>query len=205
MIRFDYAIKFYIIYKKAMANHVYTNVHIKFATAENCNDFLEWINYTPNENTTYGEQIELSCNCMLDTLYPDKEESHAYFIDNIGAKWIFFDGIEYNETDVYIDWTSAWSATDKLIDRLGDFLIDRYPGVELRVTYEDEGFAFVGAIFTNSRNSDSIEYVPGSDELENSEYQDEDNCLSDKFFDDMIVKKQELLDACIDNVNNSDI
>ena len=134
---------------------------------------------------------------MLDTLYPDKEESHAYFIDNIGAKWIFFDGIEYNDTEVYIDWSSAWSATDKLIDRLGEFLIEQYPNVELRVTYEDEGFGFVGAIYMNSRGSDSIEYAPSSDELSNSD--------SDEFIDDMIDKKQELLDACIDNVNNSDI
>ena len=27
MIRFEYAIKFYIIYKKAMANHVYTAIN----------------------------------------------------------------------------------------------------------------------------------------------------------------------------------
>ena len=188
-----------------MANHVYTNVHIKFATAENCNDFLEWINYTPNETITYCERIELSCNRMLDTLYPDKEESHAYFIDNIGAKWIFFDGIEYNDTEVYIDWSSAWSATDKLIDRLGEFLIEQYPNVELEVTYEDEGFGFVGAIYMNSRGSDSIEYVPSSDELSNSEYLDDDDCFNDQLFDEMIAKKQELLDACIDNVNNSDI
>ena len=104
MIRFDYAIKFYIIYKKAMANHVYTNVHIKFATAENCNDFLEWINYTPNENTTYGEQIELSCNCMLDTLNEDEEmrwDTYNLIVENLikqGRKNILQE-IKYRITD----------------------------------------------------------------------------------------------------------
>lgn len=181
-----------------MSNYVYTNVHITFATAENCNKFLDWIGYTPIiENTTYGERIEVSCNTMLDTLYPDKDESHTYFIDNIGAKWIFFDEIAHDETEVYIDWTSAWTATDKLIDRLGERLIEQYSDVDLEVTYEDEDFGFIGAIFMNNLGRYNIEYVPSSDELSNSD--------TDEFIDDIIAKKQELLDKCIDNVNNSNI
>jgi len=181
-----------------MANHVYTNVHITFTDPNHCSNFLDWIGHTPIiENTSYAARIETCRNIMIDNFYPEKEDSYAYYIDNIGAKWIFFDGIEYNDTEIYIDWTSAWSATDKLINRLGNFLIEQYPGVDLAVTYEDEGFGFVGAIFMNSHGSDSIEYAPSSDELSNSD--------SDEFIDGMIDKKQELLDACIDNVNNSNI
>jgi hypothetical protein len=180
-----------------MANHVYALVEIEFANPKDITKFSEWLGHTFDENITFGERIEACCNIMLDNLYPDKEDTHEYFIENLGTKWIYFDDVDQSETTMNISWTTAWSFPEKLFNKLTKYLQSEYKDFTCSCTFEDEGFGFVGAIYMNSRGSDSIEYVPSSDELSNSD--------SDEFIDDMISKKQDLLDACIDNVNNSDI
>ena len=184
-----------------MANHVYTQLDIEFINQQDTAKFSEWIGHTPPvKNTTFGERIETCCNIMLDNLYPDKENTNAYYIENLGAKWIYFDDVDQSETTMHISWTTAWDFPDKLFWKLSDFLRIEYPGAKIQGTFEDEGFGFVGACASNQQ-SRNIEYFnPDEEFFEGAEYKDEDDCFTDDFYNDIISKKQELLDTCINDI-----
>ena len=80
-----------------MANHVYTQLDIEFINQQDTAKFSEWIGHTPPvENTTFGERIETCCNIMLDNLYPDKEDTNAYYIENLGAKILMTENMKYH-------------------------------------------------------------------------------------------------------------
>jgi hypothetical protein len=58
----------------------------------------------------------------------------------------------------------------------------------------------VGACASNQQ-SRNIEYFnPDEEFFEGSEYKDEDDCFTDEFYNDIISKKQELLDTCINDI-----
>ena len=172
-----------------MANHVFTNINIKFETAKDSTKFLEWIAYLPENDMPYLQKMETCNNCMLDSLYEDKQDSYDYFIENIGAKWISIDDIDHNDNEVDINWTSAWSFADKLFIKLSNHVIEQFPEALLHVTYEDEGFGFVGAAYMSKLGYDLDEYDP---EIDHD---------SDEFFDQITDKKQELLKYCMQTVN----
>jgi len=156
-----------------MANHVYSYFEITFKSEEDCNNFAEWIGLDPkDENITWGERIEACCNIMMDNLYPDKEDTREWWLDNVGAKWMYFDDVDRStDSSIIINMTSAWDFPEGLFFRLSDFLRERYQGVTMQVTFDY--------------------FHPDFDELD--EYKDEDDCWTEEFYEEMSNIKDELL------------
>ena len=183
-----------------MANHVYAHIEIEFENSEDTAKFSQWIKHTPiNELITWGERIELCCETMLCNLYPDKEDTRDFYIENLGAKWIYFAEVEQWDTIMYISWTSAWDFPEKLFNKLTEYLQSEYKGFICKCTFEDEGFGFVGAAVSNNTWSD-VEYYDPIDELE--EYRDEEDFLSDDFYEMIAEQKQSMLQEMINYSNN---
>jgi hypothetical protein len=136
---------------------------------------------------------------MLQNLYPDKEDTRDYYIENLGAKWIYFDDTERWETTMFISWTTAWDFPEKLFNKLTEYLQSEYKGFICKCTFEDEGFGFVGAAVSNDTWSD-IEYYEPIDEL--VEYRDEEDYLSDDFYEVIGDRKQNMLQEMINYSNN---
>jgi hypothetical protein len=181
-----------------MANHVTSVLEIEFTSAEDAIRFSEWTAHYPiDESITYGERIELCCETMLQNLYPDKEDTRDYYIENLGAKWIYFDDTERWETTMFISWTTAWDFPEKLFNKLTEYLQSEYKGFICKCTFEDEGFGFVGAAVSNDTWSD-IEYYEPIDEL--VEYRDEEDYLSDDFYEVIWQRKDEMLQECLANI-----
>ena len=177
-----------------MANHVYTQVEIEFANLEDTTKFSEWIGNTFDEHITYGARIEGCRNIMLDNLYPDKEDTRDYYIENLGAKWIYFDDVDTYDTTVTITWTTAWDFPEKLFNKLTEYLQSEYKGFTFKCTFDDEGYNFIGvAVATN--NWLDIEYYEPIDELK--EYRDEDGCLTDDFYEVVGDHKYNMLQEMI--------
>jgi len=184
-----------------MANHVYARIEIEFANLDDITKFSEWIKHDPsNEDITYGERIELCCETMLENLYPNKEDTRDYFLENIGAKWIYFDEVEHWDVVMFIQWTTAWDFPEKLFNKLTEYLQSEYKDFLCKCTFEDEGFGFIGAAVSNDTWSD-VEYYEPIDEL--VEYRsEEDDCLTDDFYEVVSDHKSNMLQEMIDYSNN---
>lgn len=186
-----------------MANHVYTQIEINFASEQDTNRFAEWLAFEPKPAELIGfwQHMETCRNCLIDSLYDDAEDTYSWYIDNVGAKWLTLDNIDRDDTTIYIDWTTAWSFADGLFYKLTQYLQNEYPGFEMRVTYEDESFCFIGAAASNQNNYDIEEYDP-QEERENSDYLDEDEMLNDLFYEDMNTKKYEILEELFKSIKS---
>ena len=182
-----------------MANHVYTQLEIEFENQEDSAKFSEWIGNTIDENITWTARIEACCNIMLDNLYPDKEDIRAYSIENLGATWIYFYDGDQSETTMNISWSTAWSFPDKLFNKLTEYLQSEYKGFTCTCTFEDEGYNFIGAAVATDEWSD-IEYYEPIEEL--AEYRDEDDCLTDDFYEVVGDHKYNMLQEMIAYSNN---
>lgn len=177
-----------------MANHVYAYLEIDFKNQADIEDFSEWIGYSSSTGN-FNLKLQTCCDTMLQQLYPEKEDTAAYYIDNLGAKWIYFDDVDKSVETFTISWTTAWDFPEKLFNKLTDHLQATYTDFTMSCTFEDEGFGFVGAAASNKLNSDCDYYYPES-ELE--EYRDEDDCLTDEFYEIIVAQKQELLNEMLE-------
>jgi len=179
-----------------MANHVYSFFNITFSSEADAIDFSEWIGLLPvNENITWGERIEACCNIMIDNLWEDNEDTRQWWIDNIGAKWMYFDDIDRYDDEVHINMTSAWDFPEGLFFKLSDFLRDRYQDAIMQVTFEDEGYNFIGAGGSNQEFRDVEYHHPDFDEMD--EYKDSDGCWTDEYYEEMDNRKQMVLDEVL--------
>jgi hypothetical protein len=176
-----------------MANHVYSYFEITFKSEEDCNNFAEWIGLDPkDENIAWMARIEACCNIMMDNLYPDNEDTRQWWLDNVGAKWMYFDDVDRSaDSSIIINMTSAWDFPEALFYKLSDFLRDRYEDVAMTVTFDDEGYNFIGAAAANQQFRDIDYFHPDFDELD--EYKDEDDCWTEEFYEEMSNIKDELL------------
>jgi hypothetical protein len=181
-----------------MANHVYSYFEIEFKTEEDCNNFAEWIGLDPkDENIPWMARIEACCNIMMDNLYPDNEDTRHWWIDNVGAKWMYFDDVDRSsDSSIIISMTTAWDFPEGLFFKLSDFLRERYQGVTMQVTFEDEGYNFVGAAGSNQQFRDVEYHHPDFDEL-NEEYKNDDDCWTEDFYKEMDNRKQMVLDEVL--------
>lgn len=177
-----------------MANHVYAYLEIDFKSQDDIESFSEWIDYDPTA-LDYSSKLQTCCDSMLEQLYPDKEDTASYYIDNLGAKWIYFDDVDKSFATFTISWTTAWDFPEKLFNKLTEYLQSNYQDFTMSCTFEDEGFGFVGAAASNNLNSDCEYYYPES-ELE--EYRDEDDCLTDEFYEIIVEQKQVLLNEMLE-------
>lgn len=185
-----------------MANHVYAHLDIEFENHEDVTKFSNWLNYqSTNKDITYGERVELCCNTLLNNLYPDKEDTRVYYIENLGAKWIYFDDVDIYDTTVNITWTTAWDFPEKLFNKLSEYLQSQYKNFTCSCTFEDESFNFIGVAVANEKYLDWEYYEPDN---ELKEYRDEDDCLTDEFFGIMIDRKDEMLREIHASINITD-
>jgi hypothetical protein len=180
-----------------MANHVSSYFNINFASEADCTRFAEWIGLLPhNEHITWGERIEACCNIMMDNLYPDQEDTRQWRNANVGAKWMYFDDIAFgDDTSIYINATSAWDFPEGLFFKLSDFLREHYPNAVMQVTFEDEGYNFVGAAASNQEFRDVEYHHPDFDELD--KYKDDDDCWDEEFYEEMDDRRQMVLDEVL--------
>jgi hypothetical protein len=179
-----------------MANHVSSYFNIEFTSETDCTRFAEWIGLEPrDENISWGDRITTCCNTMMDNLYTDNEDTREWWLDNVGAKWMYFDDIAFgDDTSVYINMTSAWDFPEGLFFKLSDFLRDQFSNAIMQVTFEDEGYNFIGAAASNQEFRD-IEYdYPDFDEMD--QYRD-DECWTDEYYEEMDKRRQEALDEVL--------
>ncbi len=180
-----------------MANHVYSYFEITFKTEEDCNNFAEWIGLDPkDENIAWMARIEACCNIMMDNLYLDKEDTRQWWLDNVGAKWLYFDDVDRStDSSIIINMTSAWDFPEGLFFRLSDFLREQFPNAIMQVTFEDEGYNFIGAAASNQEFRDVEYHHPDFDELD--EYKDDEDNWTDEYYEEMDSRRQMVLDEVL--------
>jgi len=69
------------------------------------------------------------------------ENSWDYYVNNVGAKWCNIEDVEHES--LFFSGYSAWSPPIQLIENLQNYL-EGYGEVSIRMTYDDEGWCFVG-------------------------------------------------------------
>lgn len=186
-----------------MANHVYTHIEIHFASEQDANRFSEGLQFypKPEDLISFWQHMEICTKCLLNNVYDVVEDTRNWYIDNVGAKWITIDNIDRDDNIIYIDWTTAWSFADGLFDKLTQYLRKEFPGFEMQVMYEDEGFCFIGAAASNDKNYDIEEYDP-VEERTDPDYLDAEEMLNDLFYEDMSLKKQQLLEEILQSIKS---
>jgi hypothetical protein len=133
---------------------------------------------------------------MMDNLYPDQEDTRQWRLDQVGAKWMYFDDIAFgDDTSIYINATSAWDFPEGLFFKLSDFLREQFPNSVMQVTFEDEGYNFVGAAASNQEFRDVEYHHPDFDELD--KYKDDDDCWDEEFYEEMDDRRQMVLDEVL--------
>jgi hypothetical protein len=109
---------------------------------------------------------------------------------------MYFDDIAFgDDTSVYINMTSAWDFPEGLFFKLSDLLRDQFPNAVMQVTFEDEGYNFIGAAASNQEFRDVEYHHPDFDELD--EYKDDEDCWSDEFYEEMDERRQMVLDEVL--------
>lgn len=185
-----------------MANHVSACVEIQFKSEEDTTRFVEWLKYETDpekypENSNYFSRLEACSTNLVESLFDNVENTRDWWIENLGAKWWYLDDVSIGDTDVYLNWTSAWDFTEGLLWKLSDFLRDVIPDTTIQGTFEDEGYGFIGAFASNQQFRDVEYFYPDEDFFEDPEYKDEDDCWTEAFYDQMTDKKEEMLNEVL--------
>lgn len=157
-----------------MANHVYTNIHIRFEDENACRKFEsdilqydKWMNSPDVDDsvTTYWQRITKLQDAYFKIICPDVEETRSDYIDKLGAKWISFEDIDIDELEINLNINSAWHPAHGLFKRIYDHVSKMDPDASLLIDWEDEGFNFIGAASYNKFGDDWDEYEPTEEEL----------------------------------------
>ena len=134
-----------------MANHVYFNVSIITDEPKVEEAFKEVMVMEEHERKLFSSDETYTVEELIDIdrlafmpkgKYDDDdwlEESYSYYCDNVGAKWCYIEDVN----DCFFSGYSAWSPPVTLIENLQNYLED-FGEVSIRMTYEDEGWCFVG-------------------------------------------------------------
>jgi hypothetical protein len=189
-----------------MANHVYTNIHIRFENKELCHKFAsdiiqyeKWMKGKSDPDTSYWQRISKLQSEYFKIICPDVEETRGDYIDKLGAKWISFEDIDFDDTEVNLTINSAWSPAYGLFERIYNHAAKIDPDVSLLIDWEDEGFNFIGAASYNKFGDDFDEYVPTEKDLEL--LNDEDVDRSDEFYEMMSDRMADLIDCVLYNTS----
>jgi len=136
-----------------MANHVYFNIEVSTKSPnvevafKNVMVMEEYERQLFNSDETYKveELIDIDKLAFMPRGEYDKddwlENSYDYYVDNVGAKWCNIDYVDHDS--LFFSGYSAWSPPITLIENLQNYL-EGYGEVDIRMTYEDEGWCFVG-------------------------------------------------------------
>ena len=191
-----------------MANHVHTNINIRFEDTKALDKFKfealqydRWMRYPDESATTYWERIENLRDAYFKIICPDVENTRNDFIEKLGAKWISFDDIDFDDTEMVLTITSAWSPAFGLFERIYKHVAELDPEASLLITWEDEGFNFIGAASYNKNGDDFDEYVPTEEDLELLSFDDADEDRSDEFYELISDKMNDLTDCVLYNTS----
>lgn len=156
-----------------MANHMETYITIKNGDIKVAEKLKEI--FTPKEGEYQVDTEDLVKRIFGE--YSPEEYDRGWYIDNIGAKWIYSE-FEYDDNCEYIHLhtTSAWSVPQGLLERLAKVLSEVKEDCYIIGTYEDESYDPCGA-FVYAGDYDDIEDWDGEidyDKMwEDDEYRDE--------------------------------
>lgn len=191
-----------------MANHVHTIINIRFDNEEALRKFIfeelkydQWMRYPEESATTYWERIENLRQAYFKIICPDVENTYNDFIDKLGAKWISFDDIDFDDTEMVLTITSAWSPAFGLFERIYKHVAQIDPEASLLITWEDEGFNFIGAASYNKNGDDFDEYLPTEEDLELLSFEDPDEDRSEEFYELISDKMSDLVDCVLYNTS----
>lgn len=188
-----------------MANHVYTNINIRFDDSEALRkftfDILEYDKWMSGklDGQTYWERIEKLRYSYFKIICPDVENTRNDFIDKLGAKWISFEDIDFDDDELTLTITSAWSPAFGLFERIYKHAAKLDPDVSLLIDWEDEGFNFIGAASYNKFGDDFDEYEPTEEDMEL--LINEENDRSDEFYEMISDRKSDLIDCVLYNTS----
>jgi hypothetical protein len=190
-----------------MANHVYTNINIRFDDSEALRkftfDILEYDKWMSGklDGQTYWERISKLQSEYFKIICPDVEETRSDYIDKLGAKWISFEDIDFDDDEMTLTITSAWSPAFGLFERIYKHVAQIDPEASLVITWEDEGFNFIGAASYNKFGDDFDEYEPTEEDLELLSFEDPDEDRSDEFYELISDKMNDLTDCVLFNTS----
>jgi hypothetical protein len=183
-----------------MANHVTSFITVEFSSEEDLRKYtFDVMQYDVHMDIDkpYDEKLHLLCVNYLNHLVEGPfEHSATSFINNFGAKWLFFDDVDFDRNAMYIHMQSAWSPTIKLFQRMINDIMKHDEAATLTARWEDESFCFVGGAYFCKDGCDWDEYEPTSDEINMFEDPDVD---VDEFYDNMINRVDEIIDSCKSN------
>jgi hypothetical protein len=188
-----------------MANHVHTNIIIRFEDKDALQKFtfnmLQYDKWMKDSTDSYWERIEKLRDAYFKIICADVENTRADFIDKLGAKWISFEDIDFDDLEMNLTITSAWSPAFGLFERIYDHVAKIDPEVSLLITWEDEGFNFIGAASYNKNGNDFDEYEPTEEDLELLSYDDSEEDRTDDFYELMSDKMNDLTDCVLYNTS----
>lgn len=187
-----------------MANHVETYVTIHNVTEEVKTKLEELCSTESNEslgsiqvvnrlwgtNFNWNDSLTREENEELGNTYPE----YDWMIENVGSKWVTLEYSEIEEDLSQINFITAWSFPEGLIQKLTDVLTEIDSDVYLSGTYEDEGYDPVGAFV----------WADGFDDIEDFDHDYEtdqiweDDEIRDKFYDELNELKQEMIDSYLE-------
>ena len=191
-----------------MANHVYTNIHIRFEDEKACRKFEsdilqydKWMNSpdTDDSVTTYWQRITKLQDAYFNIICPDVEQTRDDYIDKLGAKWVSFEDIDFDDLEINLNITSAWSPAHGLFARIYDHVSEMDPDASLLIDWEDEGMNFIGAASYNKFGDDCDEYEPTEEDLQL--LNDEDTDRIDEFYEMISERTMELIDCVLYNTS----
>lgn len=191
-----------------MANHVYTNIHIRFEDEKACRKFEsdilqydKWMNSPDADDsvTTYWQRITKLQDAYFKIICPDVEQTRSDYIDKLGAKWISFEDIDIDELEINLNITSAWHPAHGLFERIYDHVSKMDPDASLLIDWEDEGFNFIGAASYNKFGDDWDEYEPTEEDLLLQDAEDEYSI--DEFYEMINDRMSELIDCVLYNTS----
>ena len=139
---------------------------------------------------TWDNSLSNEENTELGNTWP----SYDWMIENIGSKWVYIEHHEIEDDYANINFVSAWSFPEGLIQKLTDVLTDIKEDVYLSGTYEDEGLDPVG-VFVWAKDFDDIEDF---DHDYDTDKVWEDDEVSEKFYDELNELKQEMIDSYVE-------
>ena len=188
-----------------MANHVHTNIIIRFEDKDALQKFtfnmLQYDKWMKDSTDSYWERIEKLRDAYFKIICADVENTRADFIDKLGAKWISFEDIDFDDLELNLTITSAWSPAFGLFERIYDHVAEIDPEVSLLITWEDEGFNFIGAASYNKNGNDFDEYEPTEEDLELLSYDNSEEDRTDDFYELISDKMNDLTDCVLYNTS----
>ena len=157
--------------------------------------------YPEDSATTYWERIEKLRDAYFKIICPDVEETRIDYIEKLGAKWISLDDIDFDDLEVTLNIHSAWSPAFGLFERIYENVAKIDSEASLLITWEDEGFNFIGAASYNKNGDDWEEYVPTEEEIELLTYDDPEEDKSDEFYEAIADHMCNLTDTVLYNTS----